>query len=186
MSPEKQDEKDKVVLPNPEEVQGVTLEEIKQFFPTLFSELIVDKGLPVTSPEVQQALLDSPLPELEFLDEEEEGLDVIPDDPPKLKEKDHLQGFTPSAVDFIRRAKTEEEAWEVLDYLEGRGELVGDEVDVLRKQLTEQGLRSFGEYKKHGYYFAYQQRKHLEEKMRLMRSRKQERVRDESGQVNEG
>jgi len=74
--------------------------------------------------------------------------------PPRLG-KDPLQGFQPGAVDFIRRARSVEEAMEVIDYLEKRGEITHEEAEKMRKQLLELGLESFGKRKTPGYYFRY-------------------------------
>ncbi len=69
--------------------------------------------------------------------------------------RDPLRGFMPGAVDFIRRARTVEEAEEVIDYLEKKGEISKEEAEALRKQLREKGLESFGRRKTPGYYFRY-------------------------------
>ena len=49
----------------------------------------------------------------------------------------------PDVISFIRRARTEEEALEIINFCEHR------------KQLKEKGLRSFGPYKPPGYYFKF-------------------------------
>ena len=83
-------------------------------------------------------------------------MEVIPEDykPRHDSEKDFLEGFEPTAVDFIRRAKTKTEALEVIEYLEKRKEINEQEANDLRKKLENQGLESFGEHKKHGYYWS--------------------------------
>lgn len=63
--------------------------------------------------------------------------------------------FEPSAVDFIRRCDTKEEALEIIDFLEARKEIDHEYAEALRKQLKEKGLRSFGPKKKPGYYFRH-------------------------------
>jgi len=63
--------------------------------------------------------------------------------------------FEPTAVDFIRRCDTEEQALEIIDFLESRKEISRDYADKLRKQLKEKGLRSFGSKKEPGYYFTH-------------------------------
>jgi len=73
----------------------------------------------------------------------------------KVKIQDPLRGFQPSVVDFIRRANTVEEAEEVINYLEQRGEITSQEAREIRKQLREKGLESFGPKKRPGYYFRY-------------------------------
>jgi len=65
---------------------------------------------------------------------------------------DPWRGFQPGVIDFIRRARNEKEALEVIDYMERRGEISHEEAEALRKQLKERGLRSFGPRKYDGYY----------------------------------
>lgn len=62
------------------------------------------------------------------------------------------QGYLPTAVDFIRRCSTEEQALEIINYLEVRKEIDEDYAKKLRRQLVEQGLESFGSHKELGYY----------------------------------
>lgn len=64
-----------------------------------------------------------------------------------------LRGYSPDVIDFIRRAETEEQALEVIDYCERRGEISSEYAEQLRKQLRERGLESFGSHKEEGYYF---------------------------------
>jgi hypothetical protein len=71
----------------------------------------------------------------------------------RAKGESSLVGFTPDAVDFIRRCDTERQALEILDYLERKGEISIEYAGKLKTQLKERGLRSFGERKAPGYYF---------------------------------
>ncbi len=61
-------------------------------------------------------------------------------------------GYEPSVVDYLRRCATDEQALEIIDYLEGRGEIEDDYAKRLRRQLAEHGLGSFGRRKNPGYY----------------------------------
>ena len=63
-----------------------------------------------------------------------------------------LSGYVPGAVDFIRRCDTEEQALEIIEYLEKRGEITPEYAAKLRRQLVEQGLRSFGPKREPGCY----------------------------------
>jgi hypothetical protein len=63
------------------------------------------------------------------------------------------QGYDPDVIDFIRRAKSQEEAIEVIDYLLHRGEISKPYATRLIDQLNTEGLKSFGSAKKPGYYF---------------------------------
>ncbi|MEM2850173.1 MAG: DUF2095 family protein [Candidatus Bathyarchaeia archaeon] len=65
----------------------------------------------------------------------------------------------PDAVSYLRRCKTEEQALEVIDYLERKGEITKDYADTLRKQLKEKGVRSFGSFKEPDYYMRKYYRK---------------------------
>ncbi|MCD6096557.1 MAG: DUF2095 family protein [Thermoprotei archaeon] len=67
------------------------------------------------------------------------------------EEYDELRN--PDVISFIRRCNTVEEAEEVISYMERRGEITKNYADLLRKQLREKGLKSFGEHKEPGYYF---------------------------------
>ena len=84
-------------------------------------------------------------------------------------EIDYIEGFDPSAVDFIRRAKTLEEALEIIEYLEKRKELDPDQVVELRTKLKNHGLESFGSHKKDGHYFQLAGDHRLKEKMKLIK-----------------
>ena len=61
-------------------------------------------------------------------------------------------GYDPSALDFIRRCKTKEQAEEIINYLEKRRELQKAEADELRKALKKSGLKAFGPAKGVSHY----------------------------------
>ena len=63
--------------------------------------------------------------------------------------------YMPDVIDFIRRCDTEEQANEIVDYMEKRGEIEKQYAERLRKQLKEKGVRSFGPKKKENYYFKH-------------------------------
>ncbi|MCX6648880.1 MAG: DUF2095 family protein [Candidatus Bathyarchaeota archaeon] len=71
---------------------------------------------------------------------------------PGYKEDRKYAGFLPGAVDFIRRCKKVGEAEEIIGFLEKKGDIKKDEADALRKQLREEGLKSFGPHKGPGFY----------------------------------
>ena len=66
---------------------------------------------------------------------------------------DPWRGYMPDVIAFIRRCSTEEEALEIIDYLERKGRITPEYAEKLRVQLREKGLRSFGPKKEPGYYF---------------------------------
>lgn len=61
-------------------------------------------------------------------------------------------GFNPGAIDFIRRCKNDDQTYEIIEYLEKRGEVSKEEAENMCAQLKESGVRSFGPLKKAGYY----------------------------------
>ena len=61
-------------------------------------------------------------------------------------------GFDPNAIDFIRRCKNEDQAYEIIEYLEKRGEVSKEEAEKICSQLKTEGVRSFGPLKKAGHY----------------------------------
>lgn len=63
--------------------------------------------------------------------------------------------YVPDVIDFIRRCNTEEEAEEIIAYLEKKGEIKGQYAERLRKQLKAKGLRSFGPKKEENYYLKH-------------------------------
>ena len=66
---------------------------------------------------------------------------------------DKLRHFNPSAVDFIRRCDTEEQAEEIIDYLQKKGEMTEKCAQEMRCKLKREGVRSFGPKKEENYYF---------------------------------
>ena len=58
----------------------------------------------------------------------------------------------PTAIDYLRRCRSVQEALEVLDYLERTGEISRGERQELEERLLSEGLESFGPRKSFGYY----------------------------------
>jgi hypothetical protein len=63
--------------------------------------------------------------------------------------------YVPDVVDFIRRCDTEEQAREIINYMERRNEISKSHAKRLLKQLEEKGVRSFGSKKEEDYYLKY-------------------------------
>ena len=80
------------------------------------------------------------------------AIESPPSTEPSYKEDRKYTGFQPGAIDFIRRCKKTKEAEEIIGFLEKKNEIKRDEADTLRKQLREEGLRSFGPHKEPGFY----------------------------------
>lgn len=60
--------------------------------------------------------------------------------------------YMPDVIDFIRRCDNEQQAEEIINYLEARREISRDYAERLRKQLKEKGVGSFGSKKEDDYY----------------------------------
>ncbi|MHA1434589.1 MAG: DUF2095 family protein [Candidatus Heimdallarchaeota archaeon] len=64
-----------------------------------------------------------------------------------------IAGFDPDVVDFVRRCDTDEQALEIIDFMEKKGDLANEEAKKIRIQLAKEGLRSFGKKKEKDHYF---------------------------------
>jgi hypothetical protein len=65
---------------------------------------------------------------------------------------DKFRGYTPNAIDYLRRCERDEEAERTISYLLKKGEITPEYAKKLRKQLKEKGLRNFGAKKEDGHY----------------------------------
>lgn len=61
-------------------------------------------------------------------------------------------GYEPTVIDFIRRCDREEQAKEIIDFMEKRSEISRDYAESLREKIRKEGLRSLGQKKKPGFY----------------------------------
>lgn len=62
------------------------------------------------------------------------------------------ESSVPNVVDYIRLCKDEDEAIEIIDYMEDEGKIEPEYSTKLKTQLVKQGLRSFGSKRKPGEY----------------------------------
>lgn len=58
----------------------------------------------------------------------------------------------PNVVDYIRLCDDEDEAIEIIDYMEDEGKIDSEYATKLKTQLVKQGLRSFGSKREPGEY----------------------------------
>jgi hypothetical protein len=65
----------------------------------------------------------------------------------------NLSNYDPDIIDFLRRCDSNQQAEEIIAYMERRGEVTRSYAQKLKKQLHEKGVRSFGPKKEDGYYF---------------------------------
>jgi hypothetical protein len=119
---------------------------LKKMFPHLYSEL--------EGPSENRVSIDAVNADSEVDKEAIEIEDVCEEEFLKpAKEADKLRDFNPSAVDFIRRCDTDEQAQEIISYLKKKGELTQKQAKELECQLKREGVRSFGSKKEENYYF---------------------------------
>ncbi|MEM0003915.1 MAG: DUF2095 family protein [Desulfurococcaceae archaeon] len=76
----------------------------------------------------------------------------------RMRNIDPWRGYVPTVVDYIRRCKSVEEAFEVIEYLVRRNELSTKEADELKEKLRNGGIEAFGGRKEDDYYYRYARR----------------------------
>ncbi len=69
-----------------------------------------------------------------------------------------FSGYTPTVIDFLRRCETDEEALEIINWLEDRGEITPEMAKDLRITLVRKGVRAFGSKKEWGWYEKHRKR----------------------------
>lgn len=105
-------------------------EEFERTFPALARELEDEPELRITAYRTS---------EKEALEDEELGLQ-------------DFSGYNPTIIDFLRRCETDEEALEIINWMEARGEITPEMAKDLRITLTKRGVRAFGPKKEWGWY----------------------------------
>jgi hypothetical protein len=119
---------------------------LKKMFPHLYRELEEDSENKISI----DAIHDSP----ETAENAAEIEDVCEEEFLKpTKPVDKLRHFNPSAIDFIRRCDTNEQAQEIITYLRKRGEITQEQAQELEHTLKQKGVRGFGTKKEEHYYF---------------------------------
>jgi hypothetical protein len=114
---------------------------LKKMFPHLYKELETGEvKVPINAVRKNPQEIE----ECEAEEEEFEQPTVLPD---------KLRHFNPCAVDFIRRCDTEDQAEEIIAYLQKKGEITVKYAEELRCQLKREGVRSFGPKKEENHYF---------------------------------
>ena len=102
-------------------------EEFERKFPALAKEL-EEGGVPIEA----------------FRADEEEG--------EREAEPRSFAGYEPTVIDFLRRCETDEEALEIINWMESRGEITPEIAKELRITLAKKGVRAFGPKKEWGWY----------------------------------
>ncbi|AFL95822.1 hypothetical protein CL1_1625 [Thermococcus cleftensis] len=70
----------------------------------------------------------------------------------RVEEPTDFSGYNPTVIDFLRRCETDDEALEIINWLEERGEITPEMAKDLRITLVKKGVRAFGPKKEWGWY----------------------------------
>lgn len=128
-------------------LEGDEKKSLKKLFPNLMREL--EGGESKVSIDSVRADPDEVEGVEKPLQEEEITEEILPE----AKAPDKFRNYCPDAVDFLRRCDTEQQAEEIIAYMQKRGELTAAKAHELRVQLKKDGVRSFGPKKENDYYF---------------------------------
>lgn len=114
--------------------QNITVDELREKFPNLYSELTGNKmGLQID--QVEEDLITSTLRE---------------DD---RQDQDPFSDFEPNIFDFLARAKEDLEGMEIINFLENQNKISSKSAEELREKIKNDGIRSFGSLRLSNYYF---------------------------------
>lgn len=69
-----------------------------------------------------------------------------------------FSGYNPTVIDFLRRCETDDEALEIINWMEARGEITPEMAKDLRITLVKRGVRAFGSKKEWGWYDRHRKR----------------------------
>lgn len=103
-------------------------EEFRENFPALARELEEGGDLPIDA----------------YRTSEEKGEEEA--------EPRNFSGYNPTVMDFLRRCETDDEALEIINWMEERGEITPEIARELRVTLAKRGVRAFGPKKEWGWY----------------------------------
>lgn len=114
--------------------QNMTIDEIKEKFPALFSDLSGEK-MNLNIDEVKDNLTHSII-----LKEEK-------------KDSDPFRNYDPNVYDFLTRTKTKDEGYEIIDFLSKQGIISSETEKQIKEKLETSGIRHFGPKRSSNYYF---------------------------------
>ncbi|ASA77862.1 MULTISPECIES: DUF2095 family protein [Thermococcus] len=107
-------------------------EEFEERFPALAKEL-EEEGVPIDA----------------YRTDEKKAID---------EEARDFSGYNPTVIDFLRRCETDDEALEIINWMEERGEITHEMAKELRITLVQKGVRAFGSKKEWGWYERHRKR----------------------------
>ncbi len=121
-------------------------EDLEHLLPELTREIHENCDQRLSFGEVAEELENEESEEAQTAEEAEQAAEV------RWQKQQDQELKNPDAVSFIRRCSTIDEAKQIIDYLEKRGELTPELASKYREQLLNAGLESFGPKKEPGYY----------------------------------
>lgn len=130
----KQPLKEKLSFDNMTIDQNLTIDEIKENFPELYGEL-TNKKMSMSIDEIKG---DFTYPFQQ---------DGVP------QEKDPFAKYDPTVYDFLSRARTNEEGFEIINFLAKQGQISSKTAKDLTQRLTASGIRHFGPFRSSDYYY---------------------------------
>jgi len=74
-------------------------------------------------------------------------------------EESNREEMQPSAIGFLRRCQTKEEAVEIIKFLAEKSQITKEEKEIYLEKLEKEGIRSFGSLKTWGFYERQYRRK---------------------------
>ncbi len=114
--------------------QNITLDEIREKFPNLYSEL-TEKNMSIGIDKVEKDLITSTLRE---------------DD---QQDQNPFSRYDPDVFDFLTKAKTDKEGLKVIDFLEKQKQISSNTAEELKGKIKNEGIRSFGPLRSINYYY---------------------------------
>lgn len=114
--------------------QNITLDEIQDKFPNLYSEL-TEENMSIGIDKVEKDLITSTLRED---DQQDQG---------------PFSRYDPDVFDFLSKAKTDKEGLEVIDFLEKQNQISSNTAEDLKGKITNEGIRSFGPLRSANFYY---------------------------------
>lgn len=114
--------------------QNISIDEIREKFPALYSEL-ANKKMSMRIDEVE---------------DESESHSSREDERQSF---DPFSNYEPNIFDFLARARTNEEGLEVIDFLSKQGQISAEIAKELTEKIKTLGIRCFGPERPADYYY---------------------------------
>ncbi|MFX0171251.1 MAG: DUF2095 family protein [Candidatus Hodarchaeota archaeon] len=112
--------------------QNITIDNIQEHFPAIYEEFS-EKKMSLGISEVKSGL--------GLLTKEQEN------------NVDPLSDYEPNVFDFLTRATTEEEGYEIINFLAKQKQISPKTAQELKAQIESSGIRSFGPLRTNNHYF---------------------------------